>query len=121
MATEPAFFDLPINNDENLCALLEAGFAEELQFQEAPQASLISCQMPSIVSSSTPSKTNMEAISGNKIEPPPRVIEKGEPSLSSCDMCLERKEKYQIIKNESSGQIFCLRCRSVSSKFENSI
>jgi hypothetical protein len=121
MATEPAFFDLPINNDENLCALLEAGFAEELQFQEAPQASLISCQMPSIVSSSTPSKTNMEAISGNKIESPPQVLEKGESSQSSCDICLERKEKYQIIKNESSGQIFCLRCRSVSFKFENSI
>ncbi|XP_011034624.1 PREDICTED: protein SUPPRESSOR OF GENE SILENCING 3-like [Populus euphratica] len=110
MATEPAFFDLLINNDEILRARLEAGFAEELQFQEAPQPSLISCQMPSIVSSSTPSKTNMEAISGHKFEPSPQVIEKGQSSLSSCDICLERKEKYQIIKNESSGQIFCLGC-----------
>jgi hypothetical protein len=135
MAIEPAFFDPFINNDgyfpsflqqndsedEILRALLDAQFAEELQFQEALKASLISCQMPSNVPSSTPSKTNMEAISGHKIEPPPRVLEKGEPSLCSCDMCLERKEKYQIIKNESSGLIFCLGCRSVSSKFENSI
>ncbi|XP_061960118.1 uncharacterized protein LOC133681048 isoform X1 [Populus nigra] len=118
MAIEPAFFDPFINNDgyfpsflqqnesedEILRALLDAQFAEELQFQEALKASLISCQIPSNVPSSTPSKTNMEAIS------PPRVLEKGEPSLSSCDMCLERKEKYQIIKNESSGLIFCLGC-----------
>ena len=135
MAIEPAFIDPLINNDgyfpsflqqnesedEILRALLDAQFAEELQFQEAPQASLISCQMPSIVSSPTPSKTNMEAISGHKIEPPPKVIERGESSLSYCDICLDRKEKYQIIKNESSGQILCLSCRSVSSKFENSI
>ncbi|XP_011034623.1 PREDICTED: uncharacterized protein LOC105132688 isoform X3 [Populus euphratica] len=124
MAIEPAFLDPLINNDgyfpsflqqnesedEILRALLDAQFAEELQFEEALKASLISCQMPSNVPSSTPSKTNMEAILGHKIEPPPRVLEKGEPSLSSCDMCLERKEKYQIIKNESSGLIFCLGC-----------
>ncbi|KAJ6428220.1 hypothetical protein OIU84_023606 [Salix udensis] len=77
--------------------------AEELQFQEALKASLICCQMPNNVS-------NMEANSGSKIEPSPKVLEKGESSLSSCDICLERKEKYQIIKNESSGLIICLSC-----------
>ena len=135
MAIEPAFFDHLIVNDgyfpsfsqqnesedEILRASLEAGFDEELQFQEAMQASLICCQMPSNVSSSTPSKTNMEANSGRKIEPSPQVLEKGESSLSSCDICLERKGKYQIITNESSGLIICISCRSVCSKFENSI
>ncbi|KAB5573060.1 hypothetical protein DKX38_000254 [Salix brachista] len=124
MAIEPAFFDHLVLNDgylpsflqqneskdEVLCASLEARLAEELQFQEALQASLICCQMPSNVSSSTPSTTNMEANSGRKIEPSPQVLEKGGSSLSSCDICLDRKEKYQIIKNESSGLIFCLSC-----------
>ncbi|CAK7336382.1 unnamed protein product [Dovyalis caffra] len=124
MAVEPAFFDLLNVNDpycpsflyqnesedEILLALLDAEFAEELQFQEALKASLISCQMPSNVSSSTPSKTNMEAISGHKIEPSPQVLEKGESSLSSSDLSLEKKEYDQIIKNESSRQIFCLGC-----------
>ncbi|KAJ6713193.1 hypothetical protein OIU79_009229, partial [Salix purpurea] len=124
MAIEPAFFDHLVLNDgylpsflqqneskdEVLCASLEARLAEELQFQEALQASLICCQMPSNVSSSTPSRTNVEANSGREIEPSPQVLEKGESSLSSCDICLDRKEKYQIIKNESSGLILCLSC-----------
>ncbi|KAJ6702383.1 PROTEIN SUPPRESSOR OF GENE SILENCING 3 [Salix koriyanagi] len=117
MAIEPAFFDDLVvidgyfpsfsqqneSEDEILRALLDAQFAEELQFQEALKASLICCQMPNNVS-------NMEANSGRKIEPSPKVLEKGESSLSSCDICLERKEKYQIIKNESSGLIICLTC-----------
>ncbi|KAJ6341141.1 hypothetical protein OIU78_009335 [Salix suchowensis] len=117
MAIEPAFFDdlLVIDGyfpsfsqqneseDEILRALLDAQLAEELQFQEALKASLICCQMPNTVS-------NMEANSGRKIEPSPQLLEKGESSLSSCDICLERKEKYQIIKNESSGLIICLSC-----------
>jgi len=126
MAIEPAFFDdLVVNDgyfpsfsqqneseDEILRALLDAQIAEELQFQEALKASLICCQMPSNVSSSN---------SGRKIEPSTQVLEKGESSLSSCDICLDRKEKYQIIKIESSGLIICLSCRSVCSKFEHSI
>ncbi|KAJ6307491.1 hypothetical protein OIU76_017313 [Salix suchowensis] len=124
MAIEPAFFDHLVLNDgylpsflqqneskdEVLCASLEARLAEELQFQEALQASLICCQMPGNVSSSTPSRTNVEANSGREIEPSLQVLEKGESSLSSCDICLDRKEKYQIIKNESSGLILCLSC-----------
>ncbi|KAL9349387.1 hypothetical protein Peur_056642 [Populus x canadensis] len=73
--------------------------------------SLISCQMESSnVSSSTPTKTNMEAISEHRTEPSLQVQEKGESSLSSCDVYPGSKETDQIIKNESSGLIFCARC-----------
>jgi hypothetical protein len=71
------------------------------------------------VSSSTPTKTNMEAISEHRTEPSLQVQEKGESSLSSCDVYPGSKETDQIIKNESSGLIFCARCRSVCSKYEN--
>jgi hypothetical protein len=99
--------------------IINAEYAEELQFQEAPTASLISCQMESNVSSSTPTKTNMEAISEHRTEPSLQVQEKCESSLSSCDVYPGRKETDQIIKNESSGLIFCPSCRSVCSKYEN--
>ncbi|KAL3599722.1 hypothetical protein D5086_007640 [Populus alba] len=98
---------------------INAECAEELQFLEAPTASLISCQMASNVSSSTPTKTNMEAISEHRTEPSLQVQEKRESSLSSCDVHPGRKETDQIIRNESSGLIFCSRCRSVCSKCEN--
>ncbi|KAJ6694862.1 PROTEIN SUPPRESSOR OF GENE SILENCING 3 [Salix koriyanagi] len=77
-------------------------------FQEATRdSSLISCQMASNVSSSTPTRTNMEAISEHKSEPSLQVHEKCESSSSSSDICLGRKETDGIIKNESSGQISC--------------
>ncbi|KAG6781571.1 hypothetical protein POTOM_014482 [Populus tomentosa] len=76
--------------------------------------------MESNVSSSTPTKTNMEAISEHWTEPSLQVQEKCESSLSSCEVYpAGRKETDQIIKNESSGLNFCALCRSVCSKYEN--
>ncbi|XP_052307635.1 protein SUPPRESSOR OF GENE SILENCING 3 [Populus trichocarpa] len=113
MAIEPAFDRLNVNDGYSPSfsykiesegeILLDTKFAEELQFQGALMASLISCQMASNVSLSTPSRTHMEAISEHKIEPSLQVREKGESSLRSCDICLERKETDQIVKNESSA------------------
>nr|TKR90941.1 hypothetical protein D5086_0000228310 [Populus alba] len=98
---------------------INAECAEELQFLEAPTASLISCQMASNVSSSTPTKTNMEAISEHRTEPSLQVQEKRESSLSSCDVHPGRKETDQIIRNESSGLIFCSRCSKAIELSEN--
>ncbi|KAJ6944333.1 hypothetical protein NC652_009665 [Populus alba x Populus x berolinensis] len=98
---------------------INAECAEELQFLEAPTASLISCQMASNVSSSTPTKTNMEAISEHRTEPSLQVQEKCESSLSSCDVHPGRKETDQIIRNESSGLIFCSRCSKATELSEN--
>jgi hypothetical protein len=61
----------------------------------------------------------MEAISEHRTEPSLQVQEKCESSLSSCDVYPGRKETDQIIKNESSGPVFCPSCRSVCSKYEN--
>ena len=45
--------------------------------------------------------------------------EKCESSTSTCEICLERKQTDQIIRNETSGQIICLGCRSVCFRYEN--
>eukprot|EP00257_Ricinus_communis_P013450 XP_015570881.1 protein SUPPRESSOR OF GENE SILENCING 3 homolog [Ricinus communis] len=84
----PSFFNITDDGDESqVQLLLDAAFAEELQFQEVLKASLSSCQMPSL-----------------------HVAEKGESSLSSCEICWERKEDEQLIKNGACSHSFCPDC-----------
>ncbi|XP_021628061.1 protein SUPPRESSOR OF GENE SILENCING 3 homolog isoform X2 [Manihot esculenta] len=104
MAISQAFDLFPLNdahfptflgrNEEDETLLhLDAAFAEELQFQEALKASLFTCQMATS-------------------EPSLQVEVKGESSLYFCEICRERKENDQLIKNGNCGHPFCLECIS---------
>ncbi|KDP41908.1 hypothetical protein JCGZ_26926 [Jatropha curcas] len=61
--------------------------AEELQFQESLKASLLTCQIPSL----------------QEIK-----VQRGESSMSFCEICKERKEKGKVLKNGKCGHSFCL-------------
>ncbi|KAF2323028.1 hypothetical protein GH714_032835 [Hevea brasiliensis] len=85
------------NEEDETMLLLDAAFAEELQFQEALKASLITCQMPT---------------SGTSAKPSVHVEVRGESSMGFCENCLGKKENDQLIKNGNCRHPICLECIS---------
>ncbi|KAG8656073.1 hypothetical protein MANES_04G095100v8 [Manihot esculenta] len=59
------------------------------------------------------------ATSEPSAEPSLHAEERGESSLDFCEICRERKENEQLIKNENCGHPFCLEC--ISKRVEENI
>ncbi|XP_020533449.2 protein SUPPRESSOR OF GENE SILENCING 3 homolog isoform X1 [Jatropha curcas] len=84
----PTTYNLLMKNEKKELQLLsDAAMAEELQFQESLKASLLACQIPSL-----------EEIK----------VQRGESSISFCEICKEGKEKDKLFKNGKCGHSFCL-------------
>ncbi|XP_037491141.1 uncharacterized protein LOC119369182 [Jatropha curcas] len=84
----PAFFNNNGGDEFRIMLLSDAAMAEELQLQEALQASLFTSELPN---------------------PSPYVknIGESESSLSFCVICTEMIENEKLIKNGECGHCFC--------------
>jgi E3 ubiquitin-protein ligase RNF144 len=106
------FFD---EEADEILSVSDAKYAEGLQFQEALMGDIITSQMASSSSSSSPT---IQAL----ISPPTPNPEAGESSSSSsfCDICVERKDDHQMFRNESCLHSFCSDCigKHVSTKIQ---
>ncbi|KAK3219139.1 hypothetical protein Dsin_013109 [Dipteronia sinensis] len=93
--------------------LLDSKYAEELQFQEALMASIITSQ---ISTTSTQMTTNTIQAS---LQPEPLTVMIVTPSCESsgskttfCDICVEIKQSDEMFTTESCNHSYCCECIS---------
>ncbi|KAL5823507.1 hypothetical protein ACOSQ4_021407 [Xanthoceras sorbifolium] len=110
----------------------DSKYAEELQFQEALMASIITSQSTNSCSTalSTSSSQMITTIQASLLQPEPAaepmvIITTGaepESSQSFCEICVERKEADEMFTTESCIHSYCCECISkhVTTKIQES-
>ncbi|CAN0862608.1 hypothetical protein LINGRAHAP2_LOCUS8505 [Linum grandiflorum] len=98
--------------DQLLLESLDAELAQELQFQEALRASLI------LVNDPPPTTPAAESAAPPSVLPDPPVEakwESGESSLRFCEICKERKEDREVVRNVyENDSCVCFGCINTS-------
>ncbi|KAK2651814.1 hypothetical protein Ddye_011670 [Dipteronia dyeriana] len=105
--------------------LLDSKYAEELQFQEALMASIITSQISTTSTQMTTTTNTIQA----SLQPEPLAVMINTPSCESsgsqttfCEICVEIKQSDEMFTTESCNHCYCCECISkhVSTKVHDS-
>ncbi|XP_044485053.1 probable E3 ubiquitin-protein ligase RNF217 [Mangifera indica] len=133
-----ALFEEEYGDQQAIFPISDSKYAEELQFQEALMASMVSFQMayrseitipssPLMVVQVTEDQHKVQLLDHPEPEESMKMslmeLESGESSQSFCEICAERKEIDEIFKTESCVHSYCRDCISnhVAAKLQDKV
>ncbi|XP_044487683.1 probable E3 ubiquitin-protein ligase RNF217 [Mangifera indica] len=133
-----ALFEEEYCDQQAILPVSDSKYAEELQFQEAFMASMVSFQMtyrsditipssPLMVIQVTEDQHKPQLLDHPEPEESMKMsmvkLESGESSQSFCEICAERKEIYEFYKTESCVHSYCLDCirKYVATKLQDKV